>query len=84
MNKPCTLAINNSGSWKTLGHFDAADEVHANHVLAVAEDLVKALNHGLPAKRWPTMRISTDDGLGAVLMYWGCDRGWYENTRGAV
>lgn len=84
MSRPCTLAINNSGSWKTLGPLDASNDVHANHVMALAEDLVKALHAGKPTKQWPTLRISTDDGLASVLMYWKVDRGWYENPRGVA
>lgn len=81
--KPCTLAINNSGSWKTLGQLDAVDQSHAQHIMAVAEDLMKALNLGKPAKQCPTLRISADDALGAVLMYWNVERGWHQNPRGA-
>ncbi|MBY0235094.1 MAG: hypothetical protein K2W93_08935 [Burkholderiaceae bacterium] len=79
--KPCILAINNSGSWKKLGPLDAADEASANSIMEVAADLMKALHHGKPAKQWPTLRICTDDGLAAVLMYWTVEKGWHQNPR---
>ena len=79
--KPCLLAINNSGAWKTLGQLDASDEAHANCVMAIAEDLMNALHHGKPHKQWPTLRISTDDGLASVLMHWTVERGWQASTR---
>jgi hypothetical protein len=81
MQKPCSLQINNSGSWKTLGHLDAADEPHAQATMAVAEDLMNALNHGKPAKQWPALRICSDDGLSSVLMYWTHERSWHPNPR---
>ena len=82
--KPCRLEINNSGSWKTLGHFDAANELHAQTIMNSAEELVKLLNQGNTIKRWPTLRISMDDGLASVLMHWTVERGWYESQRASA
>lgn len=48
---------NNSGAWKTLGRFDAADRDQAELVMARAEELVAALNNGGPAKGCPTLRL---------------------------
>lgn len=84
MSRPCILAINNSGSWKTLGHFDASYAHQADEIMSTAAALLVSLNAGKPPKQWPTLRISTDDGLAAVLMYWTRERGWYENPRGAA
>ena len=80
--KPCRLELNNSGSWKVLGRFDASDEDQNALVLDAAEELVKTLNNGAPAKECPTMRVSIDDGLVIVLMRWQLDRGWYDARTG--
>jgi hypothetical protein len=81
MIKPCSLAINSSGSWKTLGYFDASYEHQANEVMTAATNLLIALNAGKPSKQWPTLRITADDALIGVLMYWSRERGWYDNPR---
>lgn len=83
MSKPCRLEINNSGSWKVIGRFDAADELHSDIVLDAAEKLILALNNGAEPRRCASLRISTDDGLGAVLMRWTAERGmWTDVMRG--
>jgi hypothetical protein len=74
--KPVKLELNNSGSWKTLGTFDAGDQAHAELVMDAAVTLVVALHNGGPDKRCPTMRIATDDGLSEGLMYWKLYEGW--------
>lgn len=83
IKKPVRLELNNSGSWKVLGRFDAADDWHAGLVLVAAEELVKTLNNGGPAKRCSTLRVSMDDGLGAVLLRWSLDQGWTDARTGA-
>ena len=45
MSKPCRLELNNSGAWKLLGRFDAADEEHSSLVMDAAEDLIKTLHN---------------------------------------
>lgn len=82
MRKPCRLELNNSGAWKLLGTFDAADEMQTALVLDAAEELIKTLNNGGPAKRCPTLRVSTDETLGAVLMRWDIENGWRDARTG--
>lgn len=76
--KPVKLELNNSGSWKRLGGFDAADVDQAALVMDAAEELVKTLHNSEDPKRCPTMRICIDDSLGAVLARWDLTRGWYD------
>jgi hypothetical protein len=83
VNKPVRLECNNSGAWKLLGRFDAADEEHASLVLDAAEDLVKILHNSEDPKRCPTLRVSMDDGLGIVLMHWDLTGGWRDAKTGA-
>lgn len=80
--KPVKLELNNSGSWKRLGAFDAADDDQAALVREAAEDLVKTLHNSEDPKRCPTMRISVDDSLGDVLLRWELTRGWYDAHTG--
>jgi len=42
----------------------------------------RTLNNGGPARRCPTLRVSIDDGLGAVLMRWDLDNGWRQTATG--
>lgn len=81
MTRPCSLAINNSGAWKTLGQFDASYEHQADEIMSAAAELMVALNAGKPPKQWPTLRITADDAVVGVLMYWSRERGWYKNPR---
>lgn len=74
--KPVRLELNNSGSWKTLGRFDAADNDHASLVMDAAETLIKTLHNSEDAKRCPTLRITIDDSLATVLMRWSLEHGW--------
>lgn len=60
--KPCILQVNNSGAWKTVLHFDAAN---ARDVEAV-ENGAEMLHNVNQASRF---RIATDDGLQTALMY---------------
>lgn len=82
MKKPVRLELNNAGSWKLLGKFDAADEGQAALVMDAAEELVKTLNNGGPAKQCPTLRVSFDDALQESLMRWSIERGWYDAKTG--
>jgi hypothetical protein len=82
VNKPVRIELNNSGAWKVLGRFDAADEEHCSLVLDAAEDLVKTLHNSEEARRCPTLRVSMDDGLGAVLLRWDLVGGWRDAVTG--
>jgi hypothetical protein len=83
MKKPVRLELNNSGSWKVLGRFDAADDEQSALVLDAAEELVKTLHNSEDPRRCPTMRVSMDEGLGApVLMRWEIERGWFDAVTG--
>lgn len=81
-SKPVKLELNNSGSWKRLGAFDAADEGQAALVMDAAEDLIKTLHNSEDPKRCPTMRICVDDALNVVLLRWELQRGWYDVQTG--
>lgn len=81
-SKPVKLELNNSGSWKRLGAFDAADEDQTALVLDAAEDLVRTLHNSEDPRRCPTMRICIDDGLSVVLLRWELLRGWYDARTG--
>lgn len=80
--KPVKLELNNSGSWKRLGAFDAADADQTALVLDAAEQLVKTLHNSEDPKRCPTLRVCIDDSLGTVLLRWELQRGWYDATTG--
>ena len=80
--KPCRLELNNSGSWKVLGRFDAADDEQAALVLGAAETLVQTLHNSEDPKGCPTLRVSIDDSLGSVLARWELERGWYDAVTG--
>ena len=74
--KPVRLEFNNSGAWKVLGRFDAADDAQPDLVLDAAEDLVRALHNSEDPKGCPTLRVTMDDGLQQVLARWDIERGW--------
>lgn len=82
MKKPVRLELNNSGSWKVLGRFDAADDDQCALVLDAAEQLVQTLHNGGPARKCPTLRVSVDDSLQEVLMRWSIELGWREVRTG--
>lgn len=82
MKKPVRIELNNSGAWKLLGRFDAADDDQTSLVLDAAETLVQTLNNGEPAKRCPTLRVSMDDALASVLMRWDLESGWRDAHTG--
>lgn len=60
--KPCILQVNNSGAWKTVVHFDGANQRDVEAVENGAE-LLHIVNQ---ASRF---RIATDDGLQTALMH---------------
>ena len=53
--RPVQLQINNSGAWKLLGRFDAADDEQTSLVLDAAEELMKTLHNSGDPKGCPTM-----------------------------
>lgn len=82
LNKPVRLELNNSGSWKLLGRFDAADDEQTALVLDAAEDLVKTLHNSEDPKHCPTLRVSIDDALCTVLLRWQLELGWRDARTG--
>ena len=80
MAKPVRLELNNSGSWKVLGCFDAADDEQTSLVLDAAEDLVKTLHNSEDPKRCPTLRVSIDSIT--VLLRWQLALGWRDARTG--
>jgi len=83
MLKPVRLELNNSGSWKVIGRFDADDVYHATLVMSAAEDLIEILHNSEDLRRCPSLRITKDDGLSTVLSRWSIDEGWCDATTGA-
>lgn len=66
----CRLELNNSGCWKLIGRFDAADDDQRALVLDAAEQLVKTLHNNEDSKHCPTMRVSMDGAINDVLVRW--------------
>jgi hypothetical protein len=68
------LEINNSGAWKMLGKFDAADDFQADDILNGAERLASVL---VEAGNRLTMRVSMADAPHSVIMRWtDAETGW--------
>lgn len=83
--RPVRLELNNSGSWKLLGRFDASDSAHCDRVMYAAEQLVRALNNDAPPQKCASLRISIDDSLAQVLMRWDAQRDtWYDAKAGGL
>ena len=85
MRKPCRLELNNSGSWKVLGRFDAADDEQTSLVLDAAEDLIKTLHNSEDPKSCPTLRVSSNhpiDTVDVVLLRWSLEGGWLDAKTG--
>lgn len=80
MKKPVRLELNNSGSWKVLGRFDAADDEQTSLVLDAAEDLVKTLHNSEDPKHCPPLRVSID--ACTVLLRWDLEGGWRDAVTG--
>lgn len=83
--KPVRLELNNSGAWKVLGRFDAADDEQTSLVLDAAETLVKTLHNSEDPKRCPTLRVSIDhptDSVDVVLLRWDLAHGWRDAATG--
>lgn len=85
LTKPVRLELNNSGSWKVLGRFDAADDEQTSLVLDAAEDLVKTLHNSEDPKHCPTLRVSIDtpgDSTTTALLRWSLQLGWHDALTG--
>lgn len=84
--KPVRLELNNSGAWKVLGRFDAADDEQTALVLDAAEVLIKTLHNSEDPKHCPTMRVSIDHPISqdVVLVRWALERGWYDAETGVA
>jgi hypothetical protein len=82
IKKPVRLELNNSGAWKVLGRFDAADDEQTSLVLDAAEDLVKTLHNSEDPRRCPTLRVSVDDAQQQVLLRWSLEGGWRDAVTG--
>ena len=60
--KPVQLQLNNSGAWKTIVKFDAADDAASDQVMAAGISL-SGLDHTA------RFRVATRDPLPHALMY---------------
>ena len=83
--KPVRIELNNTGSWKLLGTFDAADDEHTSLVLDAAEDLIKTLHNSEHPKGCPTLRVCTAErvcGVDQVLVRWDITKGWRDAETG--
>lgn len=61
-HKPVQLQLNNSGAWKTIVKFDAADDMASDQVMEAAKQL-RSIDSAIK------FRIATAEALPAVLMY---------------
>lgn len=80
MSRHCRLELNNSGSWKLLGTFDASRTDAADRIMNAAAELAAALNERDSGRAaLCRLRVSTDDALPVALMYWtDAAGGWKE------
>ncbi len=67
--KPVQLQVNNSGAWKTIAQFDAAD-VAATELAQSSARWLRIIDKGLK------FRIATRDSLPVVLMRLDDDLEW--------
>lgn len=80
--KPVKIELNNSGAWKTLGRFDAADDDQTALVLDAAEQLVLTLHNSESPKGCPHLRVCINDSLSTVLLRWEHGKGWRDAQTG--
>lgn len=67
--KPVKLQVNDSGSWRNVIRFDAANDQVAAQVMEAAAMLGHACER-------TTFRIAIDDSLSTVLMHWSREKCW--------
>ena len=80
--KPVKLQLNNSGAWKDLARFDAADADRADAIMNASAQLAAAANDGHDRPQL-TLRIVTDESHPAVLMrYIDRDGAWRDAATG--
>jgi hypothetical protein len=78
MKKPVRLEINNTGAWKVIGRFDAADDAAVDDILNSANNLAADLS-GSNGHPQFTMRVSMGKAPHEVLMRWESNEsGWRE------
>lgn len=84
--KPVKLELNNSGTWKTIGSFDAAVEDSTDDILTTAAHLADALNAPYSGRKSrTTLRVRMADAPHSVLMYWeSAETGWRDANGGAL
>jgi len=70
--KPVKLQVNNSGAWKDVVRFDAADAHAAGEVMGAAETLGR-IDGGKT-----TFRIVMENSLSTSLYRWSSQNGWQE------
>lgn len=68
--KPVKLQLNNSGAWKDVIHFDAANDIAAERAMGAADTLGNLDAHRL------TFRVVIEGASPEVLMTWNKDEGW--------
>lgn len=78
---PCRLELNNSGAWKVIVRFDAADEETSGEIMDAAAKLSNAVNAGADKPQF-TLRISAEDAT-VLARYEGIDGGWRDAKTGA-
>lgn len=77
--KPVRLELNNSGAWKLIARFDAANEEQAGRIMVASDKFAFALN--APGMTRCAMRIATDEPLPIVLMHWSTETCAWEEKK---
>jgi len=82
--KPCRLELNNSGAWKLLAKFDAANAEDTDALMNAAESLAKAINDTSSGRKPGTsLRVATDETSPVMLTLWTHERGiWFDARTG--
>ncbi|SDO77566.1 hypothetical protein SAMN05216303_102324 [Rhodoferax sp. OV413] len=70
--KPVKLQVNDSGSWRNVIRFDAADDAQCVAITEAAATLGRAASRA-------TFRIAMDDALQLPLLHWTREKGWVES-----
>lgn len=67
--QPAKLQVNNSGAWKDIARFDAADLLNASRIADAAETLGRV-------DQQLKFRIVADATYPKVMLNWTADTGW--------